>query len=285
MARLYALIARDAPKAVVLRRGPSRQTCLIAWDLRRDRFEVGQWLKARVFERRCDLSPSGDKLIYFASNYGRRPYTWTAVSRPPYFTALLFWPKGDSWGGGGLFETEQRIALNHPANRLALGEGLRVPRGVTIDPLTERAGAGEDAPVHHLRLVRDGWKLESSGAAHWNRSGPESVTYDVPEVYARASPSGGWSLVQRLRARFVRNGPVYAQDFALRSDSGEEQALGRLDWADWSPKGDVLFAKGGRLFRISARRDGPHADDAVELADFSALRFEAKEAPPEALRW
>lgn len=65
--RLDILFAREAPRAVILRRGPRRHFHLIAWDLRKDRFEHGQWMKGHV--RLCDLSPDGDKLIYWAHQY------------------------------------------------------------------------------------------------------------------------------------------------------------------------------------------------------------------------
>src|SRR6516162_6940589 len=102
-ANLFVILARNAPCGVIFRRGPSKQVLVIKWSLRNDTFEGGQWLKGRIYERRCDLSPSGEKLIYFAGNYRSKngPLTWTAVSRTPYLTALAMWPKGDAWGGGG----------------------------------------------------------------------------------------------------------------------------------------------------------------------------------------
>lgn len=57
--RLYSIVARDAPVAVVFRRGPTRQVEVLRWDLRSDRVTAGQWLKGRIYERRCDLSPGG----------------------------------------------------------------------------------------------------------------------------------------------------------------------------------------------------------------------------------
>jgi hypothetical protein len=42
---------------------------LIRWHLDDDTFDFGQWLKGRVYERRCDLSREGDLLLYFAANY------------------------------------------------------------------------------------------------------------------------------------------------------------------------------------------------------------------------
>ena len=67
-ARLFILLATGVPVGVVIRRGPSGQVLLIKWDLENDAFEHGQWLKARVYERRCDLSPDGNLLLYFASD-------------------------------------------------------------------------------------------------------------------------------------------------------------------------------------------------------------------------
>src|SRR4051812_11123240 len=89
--RLCVLMAWEAPKALIMRRGPARWVELILWDMLTDRFERGQWFHGRIHESKCDLSPDGTKLIYFASKYGRKrdqdiPDTWTAISKPPYFT-------------------------------------------------------------------------------------------------------------------------------------------------------------------------------------------------------
>ncbi|MGI9381994.1 MAG: hypothetical protein ACR2PO_02480 [Methyloligellaceae bacterium] len=107
---LYALIARERRVGVIFRRGPTKQVLLIRWTLESDRFEIGQWLKGRIFVRRCDLSPDGQKLVYFAMDYRRPVGCWTAVSKPPYLTALAFWPKGNSYGGGGLFDGKRQCS-------------------------------------------------------------------------------------------------------------------------------------------------------------------------------
>jgi hypothetical protein len=69
---------------VVLRRGPANSVCSILWDRKKDKFETGQWLRARIYERRADLSPDGRHLIYFAMNGKWTSETrgsWTAISR------------------------------------------------------------------------------------------------------------------------------------------------------------------------------------------------------------
>src|SRR5439155_10107417 len=64
-ARLHALLASEAPVGVVFRRGPANSVCSILWNRRRDEFQVGQWLRARLYERRSDISPDGGHMIYF----------------------------------------------------------------------------------------------------------------------------------------------------------------------------------------------------------------------------
>ena len=85
--RLHVLLARDAPTAVVIRRGPTRHTAVVGWNRRDDSFKSGQWLYGRIYERRSDLAPDGRHLIYFAMN-GRWTSSakgaWTAISRAPY---------------------------------------------------------------------------------------------------------------------------------------------------------------------------------------------------------
>ena len=73
-ARLHVILAREAPKAVIFRRGPSGQVCTFGWDLETDTFTMAQWMKGRVYEYRSDLSPDGEFMIYFAADY-RRPDT------------------------------------------------------------------------------------------------------------------------------------------------------------------------------------------------------------------
>ncbi|MCV2874059.1 hypothetical protein OEZ71_17315 [Defluviimonas sp. WL0050] len=104
--RLHLYFARDNDRAVILRQGPSKQFRLILWHRDTDRFEDGQWLKHKVYPERCDLSPDGRHFLYFALNgdwSGQSEGAYSALSRPPYFTALALFPEGSTWGGGGRF--------------------------------------------------------------------------------------------------------------------------------------------------------------------------------------
>ena len=92
---LHVILARNAPVGIILRRGPSKWVQLIKWNTQTDVFEPGQWFHGRIYEQCCDLSPDGRLFIYFATKYSGKAlydekisYAWTAISRPPYLTAL-----------------------------------------------------------------------------------------------------------------------------------------------------------------------------------------------------
>src|SRR5689334_22184837 len=102
--RLHVILARESSLAVVIRRGPSKSVCTFLWDRSEDSFRLGQWMRGRIYERRCDLSPDGKYLIYFAMNGKWESETkgsWTAISRNPYLKAVTLYAKGDCWNGGG----------------------------------------------------------------------------------------------------------------------------------------------------------------------------------------
>ena len=138
--RMYAILARKARFGVVFRRGPSKSVLLIGWNTSNDTFQQGQWLRGRIYERRCDLSPDGNLLLYFAASYRKPYYSWSAISRPPYLTALALWPKGDGWGGGGHFLSQHRIALNHRGGEMTIAEGFSIPKWLRAEQFGKRPG-------------------------------------------------------------------------------------------------------------------------------------------------
>jgi hypothetical protein len=289
MARLFVILARNSRDAVIFRRGPSKQVLLIKWDRTKDSFEIGQWLKGRIYERRCDLSPSGKLLVYLAARWKGPIGSWTAISKPPYLTALALWPNLGSWGGGGLFDGELTLALNHDSLHRELAEGS-LPKGMKVRPLGDHAGRGEDDPIYHLRLVRDGWSLVQAGKhGGYQRNSSPHWRFSEPQIYEKRfmRRKSTQSLRMLLHGVSERSGGKYVLEYEVLNGRGELLLrLPRMDWADWDSNGDLLFAEGGKLFRLpwsNHRMDGRKA--AKELADFSDLSFTAKEAPKRALSW
>ena len=207
---------------------------MISWDTDRDEFRLGQWLKGRIYEHRCDLSPSGQKLIYFVGSYRNPMRTWTAVSRPPFLTALLLWPKGDAWGGGGLFENERTILLNHGSHHRQLADGFHIPRTIAVNPLGNYAGRGEDDPIWSIRLERDGWLLKRKGKYRENKGKPR-IWIEYIEKELRVKQQGAWTLEMLFAGISEVDGPWYLMEYRVVDQHGNVVLdLGRTDWADWS---------------------------------------------------
>ena len=289
--RLYAVLAREARLAVLFRRGPSKRVQLLLWRTDSDQFHEGQWLKGRIYERRCDLSPSGNRLIYFAANYKTPYFSWTAVSRPPFLTALALWPKGDGWGGGGLFEKENTILLNHRAEEMQLADGFSLPRSVRVKPFGERPGWGEDSPIVDARLSRDGWLRVQDGKAIEHSIGASVwIEFSPPQVWAKPHPRLGarYELQMHIQGLHQRDGPWYIIEHSVSDQAnGSTVSLGRTDWADWCHSGDLLFAKEGKLFRLGYSPDGAlnELGSAQVLIDLNDRAFKEIAPPSEAKQW
>jgi hypothetical protein len=278
--RLFALFAAEAPKAVLLRRGPRRQQRLITWNLNDDTFVAGQWMKGDV--RLWDLSPKGDKLLYWAAQYpfvrrekatrddtpsdfdplksdrldrkgrkrkiaryqrplivrdegdarGRIGTAWTAVSRPPYFTALALWPASGAWlTGGGVFGSEHDIFIAE--NSVRPQAGVAVPVELNIRSVFE---------MPYQSLARSAYE-------------PSTNESDEHIAIANALAASG---------------------------------AGQVDWIYVKSGPDMLFSTGGRLYRLKDWRwldTGDYLSNAKLLADFHDMSFERLPASDEARQW
>ncbi len=255
---------------------------LALWNTSTDKIEYWQWFKGRVYERRCDLSPSGELLMYFAAKFRGPMYSWSAVSRPPYFTALALWQKGDAWGGGGMFLTENRIVLNHDAAHRKLAEGFALRRRMHIEAFGAE-GRGEDDPLWSARLSRSGWKLLSQpGEVLLGMD--SSYSFDRPVQWRKSEPSGGANAIEISYACIHEtNGPWYPTEHSVIGAGGECEPLGRADWAF---DGDLLFAKEGCLYPLEGKgKQLLPVHRAKKIVDLSGLKFENHPAPNRALDW
>ena len=246
-ARLFMILARKSPTAVIFRRGPSKWVQLIRWNTSSDTFELGQWLHGRIYERRCDLSPDGSLLVYFAQKISARTlrdkeytYAWTAISKPPYWTALALWPKGDCWNGGGLFPSNKALVLYHLEKVKA--HAKHKPPGWFHVTLSNR-GRGEDDPIFSDRLERDGWKLKQEWKVE-NLMHPKWYRNLQPEVRERPKQSGDATL--RLVRSMTRLD--YMEEFSVVHAKTERVPIARASWADWDQNGRLVFCRDGKVF-------------------------------------
>lgn len=268
--RLHVLLARDADSGVVIRRGPTRHTAVIGWDRRRDTFTLGQWLYGRIYERRCDLSPDGRHLIYFAMNGRWQSQTrgsWTAISRAPYLKALTLYAKGDCWQGGGLFLANDSYWLNGACMHTALEDRTRLKRTDSY-PWHEGYG-GECLGVYFIRLQRDGWRMQYTAP---DGEGGEVSVFEKPLARHWLLRKFAHATLWRAQGRSV----YFDTHELVNGRSGEVIACRDWEWADLDGK-RLVWAAEGRLHAGTLAAGG--LQDVRELYDFNAMRFERREAP------
>ncbi|MHB1455516.1 MAG: hypothetical protein ACYC0V_01225 [Armatimonadota bacterium] len=280
-ARLYFILARNARVGVIFRRGPSKWVQIIKWDMKTDEFLPGQWFNGRIYEKRADLSPDGTKMIYFAQKITARSladteytYAWTAISKPPYLTAIVLWPKGDCWHGGGLFIDNNKVWLNHQPEVAHPHRDHMPPKNLAI--IANPQAYGEDDPVHMRRLARDRWILEQE----WEG---EDVSYGYrtikPEIMSKHHPSRSLKLVMEFS--ITRYDGRYT--FFVENGDGLKAKVPNAEWADWDRRGRLCYVGKGKVFAASVNDDGEI--QSKELADFNDRVHEEKTSPEWARRW
>lgn len=275
--RLQVLLARSAPVGVIFRRGPSRWVQVIRWDTESDKFEPGQWFHGRVYTGRSDLSPDGSLLIYFVGKF-KRPasgsdqgeYAWTAISKPPFLTALARWPKDDCWHGGGLFTSARNVFLNHKPES-AKPDPLHMPMGIKVKP--NPAATGEDDPIMVPRMERDGWKF-----IQWLKYDYMAKRTEHPAIFEKTNRKSKVVLrVEKYHDNLSERWACYLVD-----RGGRQFDLGVGTWADFDQQGRIVFASEGKLCSAEIQND---AVKTVELANFNDAEPVSVEPPKWATKW
>jgi hypothetical protein len=276
-ARIHVILSQESDSAIVIRRGPSKSVGTFLWDRKTNAVRLGQWMKGRIYERRCDLSPDGKYFLYFAMNgkwKSESAGSWTAVSIAPYLKAITFFPKGDAWQGGGLWTGNRSYWLNRNHGIEASKDTNQVVRDRSYAVNFQFANA-ECLGVYYPRLLRDGWKFIERQKIKIESSS-DYKHCDVFEKYYK----DGWTLVKFAYSSVehpVGKG-VYWDEHLLRNEkSNREIQLADWEWAEVD-RGKLLWAEGGELFSGSmGQKDAVLAKNLV--FDFNQVNFEPVVAP------
>ncbi len=300
--RLFGVLAPAAPMVLLLRRGPKAWAQLIQWQTDTDTFINGQWLRGHIYTRRCSLSPDGTLFAYFVSKYGTRmresesSETWTAISRPPYFTALALWPKGDAWNGGAVFQDNRTLLLNHSEGGKPLvdpAEHLRVVAGWEVPWFA----MGEDYPIHEAILQQQGWRsVETSAYAE----SVDEVSAQLPVlskrrrrsrylmsrafIWQKPIPGGRFVLQQAdYGADFTRLGDFHILRWKLIDNTTKQaQEIEQAEWADLDRQGRLIFTRAGQVWACLPQHF-PHGT--ICLLDLNERRPAPKPSPLWASEW
>lgn len=298
--RLFVILAREAPVGIIFRRGPSKWTQIIKWNTDSDIFEYGAWFHGQFYPERCDISPDGTKLIYFATNYAGNgsiedrdddfPVTWTAISKIPWLTALLVWPNMGTYFGGGVFDTNTKVSVNQDIHDQLNFDQPDVPPDLEVS--FERQFW--DHNWHTLfRLEREGWKpkeaypwgsipkftIQQDGKVVVQPTDP-NCPLDTPShirtIHEKDHPGGQYSLIMTsVYDRAEKNQTFEVKDNVRHTVTPIKRAV----WADWDKKGRLVFAREGKLFTGTITY---HSD---ELVDFNPSKPKRTTAPRWAREW
>jgi hypothetical protein len=268
---LAVILATEAAKAVIFRRGPSYWVQLILWDTRADTFAEGQWFKGRIYPERCDLSPDGSKLVYFAAKHYRhlRPhpsyeYAWTAISKPPYYTALALLNQDTTYGGGGYFVNNHTVCVCIADFRPAHKDHLP-PESLYINP----ESCEQNADRWFWRLKQNGWEVISKAVRR---------SYSRPAVSASVLHRDS----RNHKYRLIMNDDSTILTYSVVRKADEKEFLVSDTWADWDHRGRLVYVEEGKLY---AGRLGTDEIEPQLLADFNPNRPKLIKAPEWATTW
>ena len=266
-ARIHVLLAKDSPQALVIRRGPSKQTAIIGWNRKDDSFRVGQWIKGKVYHYRSDISPNGRYWIYFTMS--RKADTWTAVATVPYFKAIDFYEKNDAWYGGGLFVSDKVYWLNDD-ERIFKGQQVRKESSFIVENNTSNPYnlSSECAGIYSTRLLRDGWVKIGE-----HESGRAGFIRFSKKVNAH------WSLVKIFHGTIdhpVGKGVYYEEHELVDFKTGRVFCFPDWEWADVESK-RILWAEKGKI--MAGRVTAKGLEGIKELYDTNPLKFMEIVAP------
>lgn len=262
--RIYCIRATEAAIVAVFRRGPTNWSHIGKWDLARRCYEPGAWFHARIFPRRCDLSPDGRFLSYFAH---KPTSTWelgeayVAISKLPWLTALHAFATCGTWTRGYFFTTNTGGDVHEVRD-------LPIPYRLQSIPIvqfaTERRRGWEEAPDCPPRNPRDMWDTGRNARIQRRQPGGHHLLC-VESIGHAGGEFGKGQAIDGLRVQY-----------SLEVD-GCLTVLDDLQWADWDQDGRLLVAT--RTGRLQVRRFNSGHEETVFDEDLTRLDPTPSPAP------
>jgi hypothetical protein len=242
-ARISFFLNSSSSKAVIFRRGPSKWTQLLLWDLDNTQIQEGQWFKGRVYLEKSDFSPNGDYLALALAKYpnknneGEKNYSWLSISKPPYFSALLTLISKDGQTCGGYFADDKKLIYNGSQDFLEKKDNKK-NHGFHIVFKNKNSPMkiyGEN-PLNNKRLERNGWITIQDWEGTYHKT-------KLPQIKEKRITSNSSIIMERSVNDFER----YTK-YSLITSYGKKE-IENAECVDFDFKHNLIVSKGGKLYR------------------------------------
>jgi hypothetical protein len=275
---IHVIQATRVPAAVVFRRGPSQWWHIARWHLDTGEVEGGAWFRGALYPRRCDLSPDGKLLYYFALKGTRREFlgmtgvqTYSAVSKAPWLFALAAWRELGTWTRGYHFiegsPEEGQIEIGRPdaGDAGPLGGRYRLACTGVLQYEAERRRGWVEHEACPPRKPSDAWDERRS------------------VILTRPSPAGRGRLVLTDQGWSTEGpGRIEGRSAVYRIEEGRRSTeLPEAAWASFDQVGRLLVAT--RQGQLQIRDAG--SGKVVREASVGELKPSPRAAPDWAQRW
>lgn len=252
------------------------------WDLKNITIEHGAWIKARLYPRRCSLSPDGKLLCYFAlkGKWGTPWGTYFAISKLPWLTALCAWSVGDTWASGCWFYENDILGISGlPDAKPSHGDFHPAIRKVKRKSPSE-CNFGIEIEQDWIRTSSKLCKIVDDMIPRRKLKYPSEriclTKYEDTFGHHLLQVSDGTDFdIQSVEGRDV--------EYLMMSKDGVIHELPDALWADWNHHGFLLIATRTGQLQIRDPRQGP--DAVIWKYDLSEMTPDPTPAPDWAQQW
>lgn len=305
-ARVYGILAPEANQVVLFRRGPSKLTLQLVWDLVTDEITSGQWIRGTVYVERCDVSPDGRYLVAAISNYAENRHhqnsvsSWTAISRSPFFTALAMWDSVGSYGGGGVWSSNRDVWLNNLISLQHDFDCWKERKGVE-PPVTARllhSQPSREPGLRRLILIKQGWQEEATFENVLAETGrgledlpllQQGIAFDdfLDWYSGKSKTEERFSFLRAFPTGLIRTLPTTTSSvWQLLDRSGQlarewASSYSRPFWLEVDHNGWPIFSEKGCIYRWTNFPNG----EPTLVADLNHYTFEPVAPPAWATKW
>jgi len=236
--KIRGFIARDGYTALFLYRRSNKVTYLVSMNYkgRSEKFQTGSRFYGQLYPNRSGLSPDGKEFIYFAmgnsqQSFGKKYYTWTAISNPPLLKANLFIPSDSTYGGGGYFIDEKNLYI----------AGIPHVKKELIKGISEGKNYGNYKITYDDKYNDGRWDSHKYG---WEVTSKNKYGYPVAWLKAE----GAVCVVKSVKKNTMKDGEFSMHEFILQDENGKIIEYGdTINWADFDNYGRLIIASGSRI--------------------------------------